>query len=97
MAPSGQIEPVLTIDFSQYADTAELLADKGSSGQTFTNEDVIGTGAAIVLDQADGVGSLTQCMKVTLPDRTGDPGLCTNFNVERNFDFPACAPRWSTR
>ena len=80
----SEMEPDFTEDFSTYLNTADLLADPRNI--YFLVEDV-GT-ARISLDTTMGVGTLTQSMKYTYPDRTGSGGSrCNDYSITRVFRF----------
>jgi hypothetical protein len=74
----GEVVPLINEDFSTYTDSADLKADP--------NNWYAGTGAGnlgnVTLDTTDGFGTLTQCMKYTMSDRTADTGSrCTDYIV----------------
>lgn len=72
--------PDLEIDFSSYANTAALIADKGAQGSfAFENDDT--QPGQIVLDTAKGYGNSTKSMRY---DYVGGV-QCGSYTIRRNL------------
>lgn len=89
---SSGTSPWLVEDFSTYTSTANMLADP--RGIYSTAEDVLT--AQMALDQTVGYSAagLTQSLRYTFPDRTGEggsgnTGRCSDYTIGRNISLPS--------
>lgn len=73
--------PLLEEDFSEYSSTANMLADPRDIYETSEDAQT----AQMVLDESEGYGALTQCMRYDWPDRSG---VCTDYTIGRNLVLP---------